>query len=501
MNFKNRINFGRLEIIVFLCGAVVMILELIGSRILAPYLGTSIFVWTALIGIILGALSLGYYLGGKISLKNPNFKTLAGIIFTGGLLIFLITLIKSPILNYCMGFGVRLGSVLATLILFGPPSVFLGMVSPYAIRLKIKNLESSGKVAGNLYALSTIGSIFGTFLAGFYLIPNFGSTNILFVLSLVLIFTSFLCHFPFHKIGFFFLIFLVISSIWVIFLNLPSKYLIEKDSAYNHIQVMDVGDKKTGLTMRLLLLGKMTHGAMFLESDNLAMEYLNFYRLDFLFNPKIKKSLIIGGGAYVAVQDFLKRFPAAQIDVVEIDPQITKVAYKYFNLKDNPRLKIYHQDGRTFLNQNKNEYDVIYGDAFASFYAVPFQLTTLEAVKKIYDSLTDDGIVLINIISALEGKKSLFFQAEYKTFAQIFPQVYVFPVHFTEKDKQDKVQNIILIATKNHKRLSPEELKIMANFNQRELLKNLWLKEPKMADFPVLTDDFAPVDYYISKML
>src|SRR3989338_3386296 len=171
-------KISRLEIIVFIAGALVMILELIGSRLLAPYLGTSIFVWTALIGIVLGALSLGYYLGGRFSAKNPSLAFLCLILFLAGLAIFLVAIFKDFILFYSTYFGVKSGAVFATIILFALPGVLLGMISPYAVRLKIKDLESSGGIAGNLYALSTIGSIVGTFLAGFYLIPTFGSNQI-----------------------------------------------------------------------------------------------------------------------------------------------------------------------------------------------------------------------------------------------------------------------------------------------------------------------------------
>src|SRR3989344_7172101 len=175
-----RIKISDLELIVFVSGTVVMVLELIGSRILAPYLGTSIFVWTSLIGIILAALSGGYYLGGKFSRENPTISFLTTVLFIASLSVVLLVLVKDLILYYVMGLGVAAGSVVATIILFMPSSILLGMVSPYAIRLKTKQVESVGGVSGNLYALSTIGSIFGTFLAGFYLIPHFSSTQILF---------------------------------------------------------------------------------------------------------------------------------------------------------------------------------------------------------------------------------------------------------------------------------------------------------------------------------
>src|SRR3989344_1046312 len=181
-----------LEFTVFICGAVVMIFELIGSRITGPYVGTSIYAWTSLIGVILASLSLGYYIGGLAADKRPETKPLATIIFLSAVAIvvafFLKDLVSSSII--LMPFSIELKSVFISIIIFAPTSVLLGMVSPYAVRLRIKDSEKAGRTVGNLYAISTLGSIFGTFLGGFYLIPNFGSNSSLFALSIILVITS-----------------------------------------------------------------------------------------------------------------------------------------------------------------------------------------------------------------------------------------------------------------------------------------------------------------------
>ncbi|MFA6254612.1 MAG: fused MFS/spermidine synthase [Patescibacteria group bacterium] len=494
---KEKFKIGRLEIIVFIAGTVVMILELIGSRILAPYLGNSIFVWASLIGVILGALSLGYYLGGHFSANNPKLKFLAAIIFAAGLSILIITLIKDLVLFSAIELGVKTGSILATLILFTVPSVLLGMVSPYALRLKIEKIENSGGVAGNLYALSTIGSIAGTFLAGFYLIPTFGSTQILFGLSAVLIITALLGGGKKTKA----IALILVIIIWSLNQLVPSQFVFEGDSAYNHIIVKDTIDKNNE-EVRILYLATESHSGVYKNPNELYASYHQFYRLDTLFKPKIEKALTLGGGAYVAPRDFLKRFPKALMTVVEIDPKVTEVAKQYFWLQDNPRLKIDHQDGRIFLNNNREKFDVIYGDAFSSYYSIPFQLTTKEAAEKIYNSLTDDGIFILNIIAALDGDKAKLFQAEYKTLQSVFPQLYLFPTRYYNGENQGKYQNLVLIATKNQTRLTKQELVKEATSKQKELLEHLW-EGPLELDpsLPILTDNFAPVDYYISKLL
>ena len=292
-----------LEFIVFIGGSVIMTLELIGSRLLAPYLGTSIFVWSSLIGIILGALSLGYFLGGRFSKENPKLSFLTFILFLAGLLILLITLIKDPVLAFSMGLGVKSGSIVATFALFTIPSIVLGMVSPYVIRLKIKNVAGSGTVAGNLYALSTIGSIFGTFLTGFYLIPTFGSTQILFGLSLVLILTSLISGKKLIK--FCFLIILIL--LWSFSLDSSDKFIFETDSSYNHIRVVDAKYGPADEDIRIMYLGTETHSIIYKDRNDQFSKYHKLYLLDNLFKPDISKALTLGGGAYITPINFLKR--------------------------------------------------------------------------------------------------------------------------------------------------------------------------------------------------
>ncbi|CAN5599837.1 hypothetical protein BH18ACI1_BH18ACI1_02270 [soil metagenome] len=185
MNYKNLI----LEITVFICGALVMIYEITGTRLLSPYIGASTYVWTSLIGVILAALSLGYWLGGKIADKKPDIKILASVIFLAGGLVSLTILLKDIILSFIAESSaiLEIKSLIAALLLFAPASVLLGFVTPYAVKLKMSSLADTGKTVGRLYALSTVGSILGTFLAGFFLIPFVGSEKSLYLIGASLI--------------------------------------------------------------------------------------------------------------------------------------------------------------------------------------------------------------------------------------------------------------------------------------------------------------------------
>lgn len=490
-----------LEIIVFICGAVVMILELVGSRVLAPYVGTSIIVWTSLIGIILGSLSLGYWWGGRIADKKPDYKIFSMIIFISAISVGMIILLKSMVLDFLQNniANIHINATIATLILFALPSMLLGMITPYAVRLKIKDMESSGKTVGGLYAISTIGSIAGTFMAGFFLIAYFGSSNIILVLSIILVFTSILAYaksIPVIKIMI--MLFLAICILAVNSYNtfLKKQGYIDVDTQYNRILIYkSIDEKTTRQTMNMITNPKEIQSAMFVDKDDdLVIEYTKFYRLAQHFNPDLKYSLMIGGAGYSYPKDYLKKFPDARLDVIEIDPMLTELAKQYFNLKDDPRLTIHHEDGRTFLNRTKKKYDVIFGDAFSSYYALPYQLTTRETVKKMYETLNDDGVVLVNIISSIEGEKGKFLRAEYATFKNVFHQVYLFPVN--DLNDSSLVQNIMLVAIKSKQK--PAFINNDPELNK--YLQHLWKTEIKK-DVPVLTDDYAPVDNYIMKII
>ena len=488
-----------LEVIVFICGAVVMILEMVGSRILAPYLGTSIVVWTSLIGVILGCLSLGYWWGGRIADRRPDYRILSRLILVSGFFVAAVALSKSFILGALQEYegSIHVAATAATLLLFAPPSVLLGMVSPYAVRLKISDVKNSGRTVGRLYAISTVGSIFGTFFAGFFLIAFVGSTNILLVLSLLLAGTSLLASSANRKVKvaavtLFSLLFVAAKSYDA---HLTSMGYHDIDTQYNRVLVYESVEEGTGRMTQVMVTGpKAQQSAMYLDDPvDLALPYTKFYNLASHFKPDMKRVLMLGGGGYSFPKYMLKHYPDVHIDVVEIDPQVTMLARKFFHLRDDQRLSIVHQDARTFLNRTEQTYDVILGDTFNSDYAVPFHVSTVETVSRIYDRLADDGVVVVNILAAIEGDKGRFLRAEYATFKAVFPQVYVYPVSYPTSGMS--WQNVMLVALKSSR---PAPL-TSSDPELDELLSHRWLK-PVAADVPPLTDDYAPVDRYITTL-
>jgi spermidine synthase len=252
-------------------------------------------------------------------------------------------------------------------------------------------------------------------------------------------------------------------------------------------------DAKTEKSIVALTTSPLSvQSAMFTDSDELVLNYTRFYHLLRHFKPDFENTLMIGGAGYSFPKEFLRKYPNKKIDVVEIDPGMTQIARDYFRLEDNPNLRIFHEDGRIFLNQaaDKRQYDAILLDAFGSVYSVPYQLTTREAIQKMHGSLTDDGVVILNLISAIESGGSLFLQAEYKTFAEVFQHVYLFKI---ESEKPDNIaQNLILVASKSGK------LSLERNDPEISALLQKRYEKPLNLTAPILTDDLAPVEYYSS---
>lgn len=475
-----------------------MAYEITGSRVLAPYVGTSIIVWTSLIGIILASLSIGYWLGGRLADKRPHVGGLAFLLFAAAILVALTALIKEIVLMMIAGsgFDIKTNTIIASIVLFTPASIILGMVSPFAVRLKLSALTTSGATVGLLYALSTVGSIVGTFLAGFYLVPNFGVSTILFLLALILLLLSVLLA-PKQLLlakAVFATVFLGGSAFGDALTSQAAFYdeAIDLSTTYNRVLIRK--GERNDRPIREMMISNEHSSAMYLDGNDLVYEYTKFYHLARHFFPDFKSGLVLGGAGYSFPKSFLQTYPDAKLDVVEIDPGLTAIAREYFDLPDDPRLTIHHEDARTFLNTTDKTFDVIFGDAFNSQYSIPFHLTTKEAVQKKFDILSDKGVVILNVISAVEGDRGKFLRAEYATYKEIFPHVLVFPVR--DNRSGDRVQNIILVASKNPQ--LPPSTSRDSEINR--YLQQYWSKEIPL-DMPVLTDDYAPVDYYISHIL
>jgi spermidine synthase len=477
---------------VFICGGGVMIIELTGSRILAPILGTSLIVWTSLIGIILASLSLGAWWGGIIADRHPKAHILGRIVLLAGWATAAIGLSKTWVLALLQGVGdLQTIAIIATVALFTPASVLLGMVAPFAVRLRLLDREHTGRTAGNLYAVSTIGSIVGTFLAGFVLIAWVGSTSILYITAAGLALASFLAD-PSGKLikGCSLILFVI-----AIFLNhnhdsfLARQGLIDTDTPYNRVLVYNSNEQSTGRPTREMVTGPFgRQSAMYLDDiTELAVAYTRFYRLAEYFKPEMKSMLVLGGGGFSFPKYALAHYPELQIDVVELDPGIVSLSRSHFGLSQDPRLKVIEEDARTFLQNNTKRYDVILCDVFTSHYSIPFHLVTVEAVEHMRRALSPSGVVLVNVLASQNGQSSNFYAAYYQTLKTTFPEIRAYAV--SNPSDLRLWQNLILAAF-----ATPFTATGPANEDIQEMLANQI--NPPIKTIAPFTDEFAPVDRY-----
>jgi spermidine synthase len=482
---------------VFVSGAIVMALELVGSRLLAPSFGDSIFVWGSLIGVVMTSLAIGYYTGGKLADRNPSYRTFSLIILSAGFLIILIPISSPLVLEavFYSGLGERYGPVLASLLLLALPTSLLGMVSPYSIKMVTENLLRVGGISGSLYSISTGGSIFGTFFTVFVLIPQFGVRQITLSLGFVLILVA-LIGLTWTERAFSIIMAILITtpSFFISggILGPPGTVVYQSDTVYNTLTILDQHDKG----IRTLYLNNLPHSGMYLNgSSRAAFLYTDYFNMALLFNPEADRVLFIGGGGFSGPKQFFEYYPEINIEVVEIDPVVVDIAEEYFFLPNDERLKAFVEDGRQFLKKS-DEYDVVILDAYSKTY-VPFHLMTKEFFESIYSHLSANGVVVSNLISSLIGDTSDLLMAEYNTVREVFPQAYLFS---TKSSSLSTIQNIILIATKNPANLTRTDLTEMAEkyANEKVPIKkyvnNLFEQEVEVAETFLLTDDYAPTE-------
>lgn len=489
--------------IIFMAGFITMAYEIAGARVLGPYFGSSVFVWTSLIGIVMGSLSLGYWLGGLLSVRRSDYGLLMILLAVSAFFVLVTAVGNIYILDRVVKYvtGLRWQTIVSVIVLFGPASVALGMVLPYGVKLQVRKVESSGVTIGNLYALSSLGSIIGTFLAGFVLVPVMGFSNVLYALAATLLVIGA----PVVAVRRSLLpvaLTLVVGGLviisWVRAMNKTYAY-VDTDTMYNRVIIYDTEESGTGRPVRMLRVNDETSSAMYLDGeDDLVFEVLKYYRLVEHFVPGFRSALMIGGSGYAFPKDYLRRYPDATLDVVEIDPGLTDLARHYFDLPEDPRLAVYHEDGRTFLNASRKIYDAILMDAYKSMITIPYQLTTREAVQAIHDGLSPRGAVFANVIASLDPANNQFLHAELATYRSVFPTVLLFAVQYPDPTEEEKkhFQNFMLVGLKSETGATLAS----GDPEMSEYLSHHYQMDPLPGTI-ILTDEYAPVEYFASKAL
>ena len=274
---------------------------------------------------------------------------------------------------------------------------------------------------------------------------------------------------------------------------------VQLDTAYNHLSIVESVDTRNGRRVRVMVTSpEAAQSLMYTDHPSeLVSEYTKFYDLAFHYKPDTKRVLMLGGGGYCVPRYLLANRPDVSIDVVELDPGVTEAARQYFELKDNPNMRIFHEDARTFLNRaaydGLGQYDAIFMDTFTSAIVIPFQMTTVETAKHLRELLKPDGTLIVNIIASVYGPKSGVFHGIYKAFSSSFPTMMIFPANAPDPKYAMALQNIILVAMgDNATAVSPA-----SDARYSNLLAHQWL-DPFTPDakVPAFTDSFAPVERY-----
>jgi spermidine synthase len=518
---------------VFTSGAVLLGLEIAASRVVAPFFGNSLFVWGALIGVVLTGLSVGYYAGGALADVWPSSWLLAAVMTAGALLVLAIPAVDEPVLEWIVEWdpGPRLNPLVAAIALFGLPSVVFAAVTPIAVRLSARSIATLGRTSGRLFAISTAGSIFGTFATAFVLIPELGTNQLLglgaaVMLGMVAIFS-------------------LAERLWVagavaVLLTAGAAYasselapttggrlagvaarnysplyrlrgegvgadidygaqgfdvVYRKDTRYHGLAVVD--DEES----RYLRFDSSFQSGMFRDRPFATrFEYTDYFDLGLAYNPDARNVLFIGLGGGSAPKRMWRDFPELDLQVVEIDPVVADVAYRYFGLPRSPRLDVEIEDGRRFLAADERRWDVI---ALDTFYAdsIPFHMTTLEFLDLLRERLAPGGVVVVNTIGSIRGTGSRLFRSLYKTYATAFPTVLVHPV--AEQGYSDEaLANLIIVATDA---AAPTQAFLRQRWNAirersrtapdlTKAIRTRYAKQLPLRDVPTLTDDYAPTD-------
>jgi spermidine synthase len=415
----------RLEGVVFAAGAGTLSTEIAASRLLAPYFGNSTVVWANIIGLILVYLSVGYWLGGKLADRVPRPALLGGIVLASAAFIAATPFAARPILDAAVrGFdsisvGVVVGSFVAALALFALPVTLLGAVSPFAIRLALTDVQKAGTIAGRLYALSTIGSIIGTFVTALVAIQAFGTQRTMVGTAALLAGSTFLLIGRRAVPAILAALALLLVPAGAV--KAASGLLFERESPYQYVSVIQWDDG----TRVLQLNEGVAYHSMWRRGLVLTGQYWDlFAMLPPLLDHAARDMLVIGNAGGTIARLYGPFYPGVAIDGVELDPSVTEAGRRFLGLDDNPSLHVYTADGRPFLERSHKRYDLIVVDAYRQPY-VPFYLATREFFTLARRHLRPGGILALNV-AKVPGDDRLT-RAIDATLLGVFPQVWRWP--------------------------------------------------------------------------
>ena len=508
-------------------------MEIAASRVVAPFFGNSLFVWGSLIGVVLAGLSIGYWAGGWLADRWPTPSLLAAVMGLGALLVLAIPVFDEPVLEAIVEWdpGPRLNPLFSSIALFGPASVVLAGVAPIAVRLWARSLATLGQTAGRLFAISTAGSIAGTFATAFWLIPEFGTDQLLGIAAATLFAAAAIVALSERLI--------LVTALTAAGVALAGYAAVElapetggtlsrvqatnwsplyrtagyvrgqepadtsgltlrysKDTRYHRLSVAD--DETT----RYLRFDNTYQSGMIIDRPfATAFDYADIFHLLRAYNPQARNVLFIGLGGGSSPKRLWRDFPDLRIQAVELDPVVVDVAYRFFELPRDDRLRVAIDDGRRYLDDHDERYDAILIDAFFAD-AIPFHIYTAEFMELARSRLNPGGVVMTNAIGSIAGERSRLFRSVYRTQRAIFPTVLVHPVILGGDEDDTAVRNQILVATEGAAPAKEFLLERWADIGARyrlvpDLAQQIRQRHDRpipLEGVPTLTDQYAPTD-------
>ncbi|MCX7928257.1 MAG: fused MFS/spermidine synthase [Patescibacteria group bacterium] len=494
-------NFSIL-ITLFITGACVLIIEVVAVRLLSPYFGNTIYSYSSILSVILAAISIGYYYGGKIADKTKDESLFYKIITASGVATGSLFLVSFFILDkIANNFSITTGPLISSIILFSIPAFLLGLLSPFGVTLENhkKKHTGVGTTSGKVFFVSTLGSISGSLLAGYFLIPFFGVSNIFVGVSLALILIGTIGNLIVKKntiktknivFGIFFFSTLLACSTLQ-----EENFVYSKDGIYEKIKIIDsINHEKR--PVRYMIQDRSWSSGIYLDTKELLFEYTKFYDINKIIGLTPKNALVIGSGAYSIPKAILAEYPNIEyIDTVDIEPILEDIAIKYFDFKPNSKIRSHTKDGRVFVKNSENKYDYIFIDVYQTFYSIPAHFTTKEFFHEIKRKLNNNGIVIMNIIASIdESEGDKLPKGILKTFASEFENSHLF---FVEGKNIKTVQNLIVIGIN-----SPKEIDIKApmRFVNNLEEKHIPIAKLELSNYQIFTDNHAPIEYLSVKM-
>ncbi len=474
--------------VVSLSGASVLALEILGTRVLGPYYGVSLFLWSALISVTLAALAVGYALGGRWADRGPRAGRLALVLAVAGVWVVAVPWLRAPLLAVSGGLGLRTAVLVTATLLFFPPLALLGMVSPYAIRLATRRVEEVGRVAGDLFAVSTLASVAAALLTGFVLIPQLGVTRLLLLVGVVLLAAAALARFGGGRGAGLVALLAAVSALALPRLGAPPEtpgVLAVRDTPYTELRVVEHRD------LRYLLLDGGTHSFVQIEDNATRQAYVMVTELATELFDRPGRALIVGLGAGCLARQLA--VASWRVDAVEIDPEVTRAAREFFRFQPE-FAEVHHADGRRFLRSTDRTWDLIVLDAFGSG-SVPFHLLTAEAFAEARARLAPGGVIAVNLEAV--GWQEPLVRAAAATLGTSFAHVTALPI----AEPPDQLGNVVLLGTDRVPEIADERLgdpvaTLPYEHEHWRVVQRMhaWANRFTPAGGRVLTDDWNPSD-------